>query len=256
MMNATNDVKQKKKKLSLICGMHYGKLVYRSALFLLALVLYVIQRVQATGGGIGGWGIATWALCLIWLVYIAEMISRLFPSKLDSMGCQRQFKKNYRPTGNTDPRVGSWKSTLAVFGAWIALNGAIGVLYFTHLIDGGILILISLAYGICDMICILFFCPFQTWFMKNRCCVTCRIYNWDFPMMFTPMVFLPHGYTWSLLGLSLVILLRWELTIRRYPERFSERTNDCMSCKNCEEKLCHHKKQLKSFWKKNRIKGE
>ena len=127
---------------------------------------------------------------------------------------------------------------------WLALNAVIGVLYFTHIIDVAILLLVSLFYGVCDMICILFFCPFQMWFMKNRCCTTCRIYNWDFAMMFTPLLFIPHAYTWSLLAMSLIILLRWKLTVRNRPERFAETTNACLSCKNCDEKLCLHKRHI------------
>ena len=80
----------------------------------------------------------------------------------------------------------------------------------------------------------------------------CRIYNWDFAMMFTPFVFVLHWYTWSLLAMSLMLLVRWEVTLSEHPERFSDVTNACLSCANCEEHLCHHKKQLKSFWQKNK----
>ena len=118
--------------------------------------------------------------------------------------------------------------------------------------DADILVLISLAYGVCDMVCILFFCPFQTFILKNRCCTDCRIYNWDYAMMFTPFLFLPHLYTWSLLGMSLILLARWEITYHLHPERFSIWTNAGMSCRTCKEKLCHHKKQLQGFWKKNK----
>ena len=34
-----------------------------------------------------------------------------------------------------------------------------------------------------------------------------------------------------------------------HPERFSEKTNEYLRCANCTEKLCVHKKQLKSLWK-------
>ena len=99
------------------------------------------------------------------------------------------------------------------------------------------------------MICILFFCPFQSWFLKNKCCCTCRIYNWDYAMMFTPLFFVRKTYTWSLLALSVALLFRWEITFYLHPERFSEKTNDYLQCRNCSEKLCAHKKQLKSLWK-------
>jgi hypothetical protein len=117
-----------------------------------------------------------------------------------------------------------------------------------------LLILIALFFSVCDIICILFFCPFQSWIMKNRCCTTCRIYNWDFAMMFTPLIFLPSLYTYSLLGCALLLLLRWELTYYRHPERFFGKTNACLDCARCEEKLCQHKKQLQSFLKKRAAK--
>lgn len=87
--------------------------------------------------------------------------------------------------------------------------GGIGILYFADLIDEGILLLISLFYSVYDMICILFFCPFQTWFMKNKCCTICRIYNWDFTMMFTPFIFVLGMYTWSLLFIALALFITW-----------------------------------------------
>ena len=232
--------------------MHYIKLVYRSLLFLTAVTLYIISRVQNTGELFRGFENKYWLLGIVWLVYAVEMVLRFFPSRLESMGCQKQFKKNYIPVKQAKLKRQSWKRTFAVSAAWVLLNGIIGVLYYTKCIDAGILILISLAYGVCDMICILFFCPFQTWFMKNRCCTTCRIYNWDFAMMFTPLIFIPDWYTYSLLGCALVLLARWEISYRMYPERFSETTNQCLDCARCKEKLCRHKKQLQGFLKKHK----
>ena len=232
--------------------MHYVKLVYRSALYILALIMYILSRTREGGGMLHELKRDYWLLGIIWVVYALEMAFRFFPSRLESMGCQRQFKRNFQPTGESDPQLQSPKRTLSVALAWLLLNGLIGVLYYTGIIDRGILVLISLTYGVCDMICILFFCPFQTWFMKNRCCAVCRIYNWDFAMMFTPLIFIMSAYTWSLVGMSLLLLARWELGIKLHPERFSDRTNACVSCHNCKEKLCHHKKQLRSFWAKNK----
>jgi hypothetical protein len=112
--------------------------------------------------------------------------------------------------------------------------------------------MIGLAYGVCDIICILFFCPFQTWFMKNRCCTTCRIYNWDFAMLCTPFLLIPGFYAYSLLAVALLILARWEVTYKLHPERFSERTNESLRCANCTEKLCKHKVQLQHYIKKHK----
>ncbi len=201
----------------------------------------------------GEYKIIPWFLGAIWIIFVIEMALRFFPSMIESPGCQKQFGRNFIPTGETKPILQSWRRTFAVAAVWLALNAVFGVLYFTHVIDAGILILVSLAYGVCDMICILFFCPFQAWFMRNRCCTDCRIYNWDFAMMFTPFVFIPSLYTWSLLGMSLLLLLYWEITLKVHPERFSETTNAGIACKNCTEKLCTHKKHLAAFIKNRKF---
>jgi hypothetical protein len=235
-----------KKKLSKISALHYVKLILRSILFVASLVFYILGKAH----------ILTQNIILpiiVWIFFFVEILLRFFPSKLESMGCQKQFKRNYEPISETaKPTNQSWKVTALVAIIWLALNGVFGALYFTNIFDAEILILISLAFSVCDIICILFFCPFQTWFMKNRCCATCRIYNWDFAMMFTPLVFIPHWYTYSLLGLALALLLRWEITYRLHPERFSTSTNKCLDCSRCEEKLCSHKTQLRGFLKKHR----
>jgi hypothetical protein len=241
-----------KHKLSSTSTLHYVKLVVRSFLLIGALIVYIISKVNHENFLFEDLTKLSWVLVTIWVLYFIEMFLRFFPSKLESPGCQKQFAENYKPIENTKPENQSWKRTFFVFLSWIILNAIIGILYYINIIDVGILVLISLAYGVCDMICILFFCPFQTLIMKNRCCTTCRIYNWDFAMMFTPYIFTPGLYTWSLLGFSLLLLLKWEIAYRLYPERFSTKTNDYIQCKNCTEKLCQHKKQLRSFIRKYR----
>lgn len=193
-------------------------------------------------------------LFAVWLIFVVEMIFRSFPSKFESMGCQKQFKRNYKPTDKGNVTVGrkSDKSIVVVAILWILLNGIIGVLYYMGVFDKGILVLISLAFSVCDMICILFFCPFQTWIMKNKCCTSCRIYNWDYAMMFTPMIFITDFFAQSLWIFAVILLLRWEITAHIHPEYFSESENSCLSCTECKEKLCHHKKQLLHFLNVNK----
>jgi hypothetical protein len=122
------------------------------------------------------------------------------------------------------------------------------MLHMMGILDDGIMIVLCSAYSVCDMICIMYFCPFQSWFLKNKCCGSCRIYNWDYAMMFTPLFFVRRSYAWSLLALSVALLVRWEITFFLHPERFSEKTNEYLRCKNCTEKLCGHKKQLMTLW--------
>ncbi len=245
---------RKAKKMSAISKLHIFKLVYRSLLFLIALAMCIIKHFVDIGFT---HPLVITLMSITWLVYVVEMILRFFPSKLESPGCQKQFKRNFVPTEVGAPKKQSWKVTALVALVWIALNAVIGILHITlpHIFTDAILLLISLGYGVCDIICILFFCPFQSWFMKNRCCATCRIYNWDFAMMFTPLIFIAPTklfviYAWSLLAFGLALLIRWEVTHKIHPERFYEESNCSLSCANCTEKLCHHKTQLHWLWRK------
>ena len=89
----------KKKKLTNILKMHYIKLIYRSALFLAALIAYIIYYPESSSLLYLGAHEQPWILAVIWIVLAVEMIFRLLPSKLESMGCQKQFARNYKPTG-------------------------------------------------------------------------------------------------------------------------------------------------------------
>ncbi len=237
----------KAKHLSNTCMLHYTKLVYRSCLLLIAVALYVFQRVRTGSGLLAEMTRGRAVMTAIWLVFVVEMILRFFPASIESMGCQKQFAKNYIPEEGGQLPEKRNRSALAVAVAWVGLNAVIGGLYFAAVLDEMLLIVISLAYSVCDMICILFFCPFQTWFMKNKCCGSCRIYNWDYAMMFTPLIFIKSVFTWTLCAMALVLLIRWELTFYRHPERFYESTNQSLKCATCHEKLCQHKKQLRRF---------
>lgn len=239
-----------RKRTSVIMLWHYIRLFYRSALFLWAVFTWFSDpalRSAPFGQLLQEY---RWLFFVIWAVLAVEMAARFFPSHLESMGCQKQFAANYIPAEEAGAGPGNINRGLpAVILSWTALNGCIGALHFAGVLPDGVLILIALFYSVCDLICILFFCPFQSWMMKNRCCTTCRIYNWDYPMMCTPLLFLPSVYTWSLCALALCLLLRWELNASRHPERFSVRANAGLRCENCAEKLCRHKKQLHALWK-------
>jgi len=232
--------------------LNYVRLAFRCVLLLMALGVYVYNLITTGSANLFGDSLhEPVVLTMIWAIFVTEMILRFFPSRFENMGCQKQFAVNFRPSGKSAEKNHQAPGVIGVALAWIALNSVIGLLFAFDVMGSDELVIISLVFSVCDVICILFFCPFQTWFMKNRCCSDCRIYNWDYAMMFTPLVFIPNLYAWSLLGISLLLLVRWEITLRRFPERFAVNTNACLSCAACTEKLCHHKKQLRHFREKN-----
>ena len=238
----------KKRKLTVVSALHYLRLFYRSVLFVLLLIAYVRFRLRSGVPVTQFLEQRPVILSVVWAVFVFEMVLRFFPSRYESPGSQKQFARNYIKTGSTQIVIPDNNGTMLVAIIWITFNGIFGALHMAGFLDDGIMILLCSAYSICDVICILFFCPFQTWFLKNKCCAVCRIYNWDYAMMFTPLFFVQRSYLRSLLVLSLALLIRWEITFYRHPERFSEQTNEYLRCKNCTEKLCRHKKQLKGLW--------
>ena len=238
-----------KKKFTAVSVLHYVRLVYRSVLFLLLAVWYLSYRLRSGEEITLRIEQVPVILTVTWAVYVLEMVLRFFPSRYESPGCQKQFARNYIKSGSTQIVPHDNNSTVLIALIWIVFNGLFGALHMLGILDDGIMILLCAAYAVCDMICILFFCPFQSWFMKNKCCSVCRIYNWDYAMMFTPLFFVRRGYSWSLLVLSVALLVRWEITYFKHPEWFSEQTNEYLRCKNCTEKLCAHKHQLHRLWK-------
>ena len=243
------DNKPRKRKLSVVSAQHYFRLSYRLVLFGILLVVYIRDKMNHGGTLMNLMDSYPVIIVLIWIIFTVEMVQRFIPSPTESPGCQKQFARNYIKSGSTDIAIQENNASVLVALVWVLFNGIFGAFHMAGILDDGIMILLCCAYSVCDVICILFFCPFQTWFLKNKCCCTCRIYNWDYAMMFTPLFFFLFPYTWSLLALSVLLLMRWEITFFRHPERFSDKTNAYLHCSNCSEKLCSHKKQLASLWK-------
>lgn len=231
------------KRIPAVRVMHFVRLAVRVAVLILVLVCYILYRIR---GGVSMRSILGYPIIYVavWAYFVVEMLLRFFPSKLDSPGSQKVFSRNYIPTNNPQINIEDNNAVLWTAIVWIAFNLIFGALYLTGIIDEGIMLLICSAFAVCDMICILFFCPFQKWFLKNRCCCTCRIYNWDYAMMFTPLIFIQKPYAWVLVALSAAYLLRWEVAVLRHPERFAKNTNGYLACSNCTEKGCALKKPV------------
>ena len=185
---------------------------------------------------------------VIWLYLLVEMSLRFIPLKRESRGCIKQFERFYRPAeGCGDPAAAvrrENRGAIKVAVVWIVWNSIFWALYFCEIVDRSFMLLLALFYLVCDMLCILYYCPFQRLLMKNRCCVTCRIFNWDMLMICTPLLVIPSFFTWSLSLVALTLLVRWEITYRRHSKRFFEATNRLLRCRGCTENLCKVKGKL------------
>lgn len=144
------------------------------------------------------------------------------------------------PSGRPVPRQAirnANRRALTVGVLWILLTAAIGVLYGVGLFSTAHLLIITTLFYVFDLVCVLIWCPFQALFLKNRCCTTCRIFNWDHLMMFSPLLFIPrllyldtgrYGHS-RLSGLG--------NTVCRHPERFFPQSNAALRCDHCTDRL-------------------
>lgn len=232
------------------------KFIFRLAVFIVVLVAYLTRKevlyefmTHKFTFGISTYGIN--ALHVLWFGFMGMMISHLLPSERLSMALRKREKEHFEEVeGYSDyellqfvqrQNVSAWTVLLV----WMVFNAVWGILYLFQVIDSADLLMLTVFYFLCDYICILFFCPFQTYIMKNKCCVNCRIYDWGHFMMFTPMLFIKNFFSWSLFFTSLIVLIHWEIVYSKYPQRFWSGSNKTLQCKNCKDKTCQMKTMLK-----------
>ena len=184
-------------------------------------------------------------LHLLWTVWVGDMVLQIIPIKNKvPLGSQKLFANRFRPIREKinyeslrSYVIATTRAAYRVFLLWCALIAVIGLLYGGGYISRTGLFMISVFFYVCDLICVLVWCPFRL-MMRTRCCTTCRIFNWDHLMMFSPLIFMGGFYAISLVVLALAAWLVWELCVMLYPERFWEHSNAALKCSECTDKLC------------------
>lgn len=226
------------------------RLIFRLTVFFSVLFFYITDKAHI-------WSIMTTTFLpgispirVLWLIFMVIMIHHLFPNETRSMALRKQERQYFQQEQDYSQielyqfvqrqNIQAWRVMLI----WLSLNAVLGILYLLHILDEADLMMLTVFFFLCDYICILFFCPFQSFVMKNRCCINCRIYDWGHFMMFTPMLFIPNFFSWSLFFTSVVVLIHWEIRYAKYPERFWYGSNKVLQCANCQDKTCQIKCRL------------
>lgn len=185
-------------------------------------------------------------LHLCWAFWMIRIIMQFFPKTsrlIDS--ATKQFKCYYDPTG-LEPRGEAFekflktglRQALVMLLVWIICVAGAAVLYVLKVLGSKEMFILCTLLYVADSICLIKWCPFSAFFMKNRCCTTCRIHNWDRLMSFSPLIFVPGFYSLSLIIAATLLLCVWEVTYILHPERFWEGTNKALWCKNCKNSNC------------------
>ena len=224
---------------------YFLRLIGRIVVFIIAVMLYIFDRNVYNVADSWNFFNKFSILHLLWMLWIYDMVLQLIPVKSHiSIGSQKVFESLFKPIIEKvnyenlkqyikDTTLTAYK----VMSIWIALTVFISILYLTGVIDMGMMILTATFFYVCDLICVLIWCPFRL-IMRNKCCTTCRIFNWDHLMMFLPIVTLNSFFSWSLVIFAFVIWVIWEMCVLIYPERFWENSNMALRCSECTDKLC------------------
>ena len=187
-------------------------------------------------------------LHLLWLSWMLDMLWQLVPVRkriIIALGSQKHFRFRFQPPDKENFSyqalrrhiIDTTKAAYKVFAIWAAVVALVSLLWFFDVIGNNWLFMITIVFYVCDLICVLIWCPFRL-IVKAKCCTTCRIFNWDHLMMFSPMLMISGFYSRTLLLMAFADWLIWELCIMMYPERFWENSNAALRCTNCTDKLC------------------
>ncbi len=236
---------QKSQPMSKTRKIYFLRLFGRIAVLLMAVALYILKKsefdILSGLNFFDGFSV----LHLLWAVWMWDMVLQLIPVKAHiSIGSQKVFSSLFRPIKEKINKENLKKyikdttnAAYRVMVLWIVLILVIGVLYWCRIIGIAEIFLISVFFYVADLICVLIWCPFRL-IMGNKCCTTCRIFNWDHLMMFSPFILVPGVYSYTLAGFALAIWVVWEVCVFTFPERFWENSNMALKCSECTDKLC------------------
>ena len=191
-------------------------------------------------------------LVAVWIVGMLTAIKSLFCIDRPA-GATKHRKKYYIANKSVDDvKVKNdikkqSKNAIRILFLWIVFLVVEGLSYYFHIINEKTIIIGMISLRIFDKLFILVWCPFGA-IMGNKCCTTCRIYGWDQLMLNSPLVFLPSVPSYTLILISIIYFIDWEISVKRHPERFSQISNTAIRCSNCCEICGRCRNKKKGLW--------
>lgn len=185
---------------------------------------------------------------LFFVYFILDSFSIILPKFNDSIYSSKMQKSMYKEIKNYDKdklnKIKSKTNKIALL-IFIVYFGSIILLGISYLhfewFDRRFIYLLFFFFNFSDYFCIMLWCPFRQFYLKNSCCNTCRISNWDRLMKFSILVFIPNLYTISIFVIAVLIFIYWETQHHFHPERFYRISNQTLHCSNCDKITCGKK---------------
>lgn len=178
---------------------------------------------------------------VLWFLTVIVILKRFVPYLNKKINLGKIYRINYIETGPDNPskrerfikykiKIDSGAIRSAIY--WVLLILTMWLWRKAGLLSDLWIFIIVVFFIFMDEFCASVWCPFQA-IIGNKCCNTCRINNWGYFMAFSPMIFVPSFWTYSILFLSTLAILQWEYQYYKHPERFFELYNASLMCKNC-----------------------
>jgi len=192
---------------------------------------------------------------VIYIIFIALSFGYLFAlefvfPKYDNAVHFKAFAKYYVPTGKMRETGFKRKGIAFVILLWVIYFSFVALLkmfgflnWYTFLIGACIMFMLNSFFV--RKICLLSVLFLHN---KNNCCKNCGINSWDYAIFASALVFAPKLSLWStiinwtIIGISVVMLVIWEINYHKHPYRFYPETNKTLICTNC-LKQCKYKQQ-------------
>ena len=150
------------------------KLLIRVMVFVIVLVGYLFDRERLIEFMIQPITMGVTPLHLLWMMFMVMMLFHIFPTDKLTMALRKSEKRTYEETPEyskeelydfvRNQNIRAW----IVMLVWLVFNAIFGLLYVQDIINEADLFMLTVFYFLSDYICILFFCPFQTFIMKNH----------------------------------------------------------------------------------------
>lgn len=177
------------------------------------------------------------------LYFAYNSLSIYVPSINEFAGSKKPFAYFYKPSKTVALKKESiqkdQRNAVIIFILYFSSLTLIGWLMTNYVSQPFIYIfLLFLLLNLGDYVCVLIWCPFRTIFLKNKCCTTCRITNWDRLMKFWILLFIPHLVSYILFCIGFFIFVHWEISIYKHPERFYAASNEMLRCYHCANMKC------------------
>ena len=181
--------------------------------------------------------------------FFIDSLTVIIPYMNDAVFSGKQFKKFLKalPDYSTEKlkqlKDKNNRIALLIFLIYFSFLTIIGILYLNiEAFSRFHMYVLFFVLNTADYTCILIWCPFRSIFLKNKCCTTCRISNWDRIMKFYILFFIINPYTIGLGIIGVIVFLIWEYFHYANPERFYQVSNYSLSCKECTDNFCKNKK--------------